>query len=427
MQARVAAGVPTGGQFAQSTRGEAGVALTTATKVKPSDVARVVRMLADDVDEAAIREQVGDHLFDAMDPKVLADKVEAELDRRAEAIVAQQWDPEGFAAEQAEAELRQTIEDSYASANHWARAKGVTERSRGVMDVDDLAQEGRLAILERQANGQVVNDPKAYGHTIIWGKANQAANTAVRQENRKALKLFNAECERQIAELDRPLTRAEEDQIATAIRENWHDQTRKPSADFRRFMGQMETSLNAFDSPEQADAFLTHAEMGVPGGASGLNDVVPDSYTDRALDAIEAERPGDLRDARRMLWNALAESNDTTPMVQPGTLSQRKVTASRADMAAHGKTPEFVKRAQESGMDEKEIEAAALTFGFATALNQAEDGETNAATEALFAPWGTTDPAVRQAVVDQMRRYPDYAEAMWDSALKLANNRNADK
>lgn len=345
-QTRVQAGIPTGGQFSQSLRDESGVSLAD---------------LADSfLDE-----------FDTDDT----------------------FDPAGHDA------VSRAVDNAYASARHWESRKGVRERSRGVMDVDDMAQEGMLAVLERQANGQVIDDSKAYAHTVIWGIANQAGNLAVRQEDRKALKMFNQAVDRKASSLGRRLTPSEEDQVATAIRNNWHDQRRKPSEDFRRYAGQMEVSMDASESDSAADYFMPHAPA-ADAEVRSVNDIAPGSFKDRALDAIEGHG-GDLRDARRMLWNALAEDG-AAPMVQAGTLSQRKVTSTRSDMAAY-------------------------PGGVTGALDAWERGENNSGTEALFAPWATTDEATRDQVVNQMRRFPGRSEDLWDSALKLANNRNADR
>lgn len=350
-QARVDAGVPAGGQFTTSQRAEAGIALD--------------------------------------DP--------ADLDGLADAFLAAADSDD--AAERAAVE--EAISNAYDSARHWEARKGVRERSRGVVEVDDIAQEALLAVLERQANGGTVHDVKGYMHTSAWGIANQAGNTAVRQENRKALKLFNTEVDRRVAALGRPLTSVEQDQIAADIRENWHDPRRKPSVDFRRYAGQMEVSMDAQESADAAGYLTPASTLGRPGEDNPF-EVRPGSALDRALDAVEGHA-GDRRDARRMLWNALAENSDGAPMVDAGTLSQRKVTAARAVMKSH-------------------------RGGVAGAIRDYENGRTNQAVDALFAPWGeNVSPSQKAAVVAQMNRFRERAEDLWDSALKLANTRNSER
>lgn len=342
-QTRVAAGVPTGGQFAASQRAESDLTLEDLTDAYLGEV----------------------------------DSTPEEID-----------------------EVRRTIDLAYDSARHWESRKGVRERSRGVIDVDDMAQEAALSILEREANGHVIKDKKGYMHTYAWGIAQQAGNHGVRQEDRKALKMFRTECSEREATLGRSLTRSEEDQIADDIRANWHDQRRKPTVNFRRFQGQMEVSMDAQESTDAVGYLLPNSVLGRPGEET--TEVAPGSYTDRALAAVEGHE-GDLRDARRMLWNALAEMSDNdVPMVRAGTMSQRKVTAARATLAQH-------------------------PGGVLGAARDWENGQSNAATEALLAPWGERSVDERQSVIDQMRRHPERAEDLWDSALKLANNRNADR
>lgn len=352
-QARVPAGVPTGGRFAVTASAESEIDLTDNT------------------------------------PEVLDRLTDQYLDT---------YEEPGTAAERDA--VQQTLDMAYESARHWEYRKGVRNRSGGLVDEDDIAQEAMLAVLEREANGHVIHDPKAYMHTYSWGIAQQAGNLGVRQENRKALRMFNEECDRREAARGEPLTSAEKDQVAVEIRDNWHDQKRKPSVDFRRYAGRMEVSMDAQESQDAANYLLPNSVMGQPGEENQF-EVRPGSYTDRALDAVDGIN-GDRRLAKRMLWNVLAENSDHgTPLVQVGTLSQRKVTAVRAAMA------------KQAG-------------GVLGAADAWESGQSDESTEALFAPWGTgASVAEQQAVVDQMRRYPDRAEALWTSALQLANTRHA--
>lgn len=434
MQPRVRPGVPAGGQFATSERSEAGVSLgrsTTLVAVSDDDFERVVEMMANYVDEDDIRAEFGDDVFDSIDRAELDARVDEELDRRAEAAVDAQWDPSTFSAQSDIDDVRQTIDQAYASANHWIRRLGVHERSRGLMDADDLAQDGVLTLLERQANGVEIANPKAYIHTSIRGVAGNAGSR-VRQEDRAALKQHVAACRDAESRLGRELTASESDAIAKHIRDNWHDQDRKPSKNFTQYAGAMEVSVDgAVAGHGESDGYGTSAEFlhqhGVfeePDQAS--RNAQPGSFTDRSLDAIEGHG-GTKRDARHMLWNALAENAESVPMVAAGTLSQNKVTAARALMAEYGSGPKAAERVRADGGTAKEIAAVALAAAINDALATWDRGETDEGTEALFAPWGETTPDVRDAIAAQIRRFPKHAEGMWGSALSLANNRNSNR
>lgn len=362
--ARVPAGIPTGGQFAEARRGEAELRLAEPT------------VGAGSTGQAS------------------AESASEGLDRAAEEYL-DTYDAAGASSEHAA--LQQTIDLAYDSARHWERQKGARDRSRGVIDEDDVAQEALLAVLERQANGHVVDDPKGYMHRCARSVAQRAGNEAVRQENRKALRMFNQASDQRAGELGRRLTRAEEDQIATSIRDSWHDPRHKPSADFRRYAGQMEVSIHA--SETQDTYLLPNSVLGQPGEENTF-EIRPGTFTDRAFDAAEGF-DGDLRHAKRLLWNALAEHSEETPLVQQGTLSQRKVTAMRAKMNTQ-------------------------PHGVLGAIDAWENGQHGPATDALFAPWGTDcPPEAQQAVVTQIRRFPERADALWNSAMQLANTRHA--
>ncbi|GAB2733298.1 hypothetical protein GCM10027273_10070 [Nocardioides pakistanensis] len=337
-QSRVAAGVPTGGQFAASVHAEADVALVAPDTVAYGDVYE---------DEAA--------------------------------------DHERFAA---------LLDMAEHSARHWAERKGTRDRSGGAIDTDDVAQDAVLAYLEAQANGHEIKSPQGYIHRAASNIA-ASAGSRVRAEDRKALVLFRDEVSRQEAAKGRQLSGREKDAIAQTIRDTWPDERHQPSKNFRRFAGQMEISMDAYETDEARDYVLPHTDLNA---GLGVNDVRPESSLDKALDAVEGHN-GDLRDARRLLWNALAEINDA-PTVRPGTLSQRKVTALRAEMSAY-------------------------PGGVATAARNWADGIDDQGTHALFAPWGEPNDRDRADIVALLGKHPDAAEAMWDSALKLANTRNA--
>lgn len=377
-------GIPVGGQFATSERGATSLRLCASR----ADLDEIAERIADGEDADDIRADLGD-----FDLEAITDRVEAILDQRAADAVDQAWDPGAYAARQEEEALRRVVTEAYASARRLNGRRGATDRSNGVIDVDDLAQEGPEAVIRAQSNGQTIVDPVRYAHKAIWAAAGRAGGE-LRSEDRRALKMLAERESEMVAVLGRPLNQREREAIAQDIYDNWHDPRHLPSRDFATNANARQASLD--------EMLVGGLDVTGSHGVGSMEDdqmyVAPGSYMDKALDAVEGIE-GDTRDARRMMWNALAEISGG-PLVEAGSLSQRKITEARALMKnAPG--------------------------GVHGALDKWEQGHSDAQTEAFFAPWGTQDPDVRDAVVAQMRRFNDRAEDMWVSALRFANTRNA--
>jgi hypothetical protein len=363
-------------------------------------------------------------------------------------------DPE-FAAElERENHARKLLEYADDSAAYLDHIKGYSRRSGGYMDSDDVASESVLHMLERQANGHVVSNEKSYLHTVAGGLARRATSNWTHISNAKALTMYTNAVGKAEGALGRTLTPTEKDAIANGIVENWDtsDKRARPDKNFRMYAGQTQVSLDSYETTEQADAAVANGTLRNAAAESSQNEVEAGSYIDRALDAVEGHG-GDMRDAKFLIWNALSENSaDAHLLMVKSGLSQNRVTAihkvMNADIAeriapqvdkrvaaavakAQGASAKALTRSQVEKISaearseaQRELTPAANRASAAAAVATWNSGKTNEITEAFFSPWGT-DPAARDAVCDQMSKYPDVSYDLWESALKLSNNRFA--
>ena len=124
-----------------------------------------------------------------------------------------------------------------------------------------------------------------------------------------------------------------------------------------------------------------------------VNDVAPGSWLDRGLDHIEGDERN-LREARKVLWNAMAERSGA-PIIERPHLGHRAVTQARKTITA-------------------DSDVVAMVDSW-------HDGALGAEQEkALFAPWGDIDEAKRADVARILSATPDYAYGIWDSAMRAA-------
>lgn len=332
---RVAAGVPAGGQFAVTERGEAGVSLR-------------------------------------------------------EPLALSAGTP--ITAEQAE-RITQAARES---ARFWVNT--MTRALNKSSAVDEFAQEATLHLLAYQRTHDV-RDAVGFLHT----KAREAMAATFNETNAHSYDIvaFGRFTERQaeMAEvMGRPLTGSEINALATQIRESY-PAGQRPTKAFHMTTQVRRVSVDAVTDEGRASSALTDAEAAMNQGTVNRY-VEPDSYLDRALSSAEDDNAHDVRHAKRLLWNAIAEVNDL-PMAAHSSLSQRKVTETRAVMAAY---PGGVHAAAEAHLD-----------------GRADNG-----TQALFAPFGDLTTAEKDGVAALMSRRGEHAVEMWNSAMFLANNQYAD-
>lgn len=267
-------------------------------------------------------------------------------------------------------------------------------------DQHDIAQEAMLQVLERVNKGGPITDFRQLVNSVTANVTVRATANKFRAEDRRAYRIFVAKRDEAQGLLGRSLTQREEDTLAQIVLDEWHDPRHKPSKDFR--------------TPHTVDSSLDRS-FGEDGGVestlgatlvnpeSSGHYIEPDSYMDRAFTALETTGAANKAEAKRFAWNAIAERADI-PLAAAGSLSQRKVTDLRKLMENH-------------------------EGGVIAACKNWNDGKDNAATEALFAPFGTLDVDGQEKVVGLLERIgagnPEKADTMWASAIAFSNNKHS--
>lgn len=292
-----------------------------------------------------------------------------------------------------------SIQDQAArSANYWDQRFGASRRT--LTEVEDIAQDSVLALLESQRNGVVVSNTGSYLVGAAKSMAARSLNTAVRHEDLRAYRMYKSQTAALAAELGRPLTSAEQDAVAENIRGDWPNPNNRPSQDFRRAAASHNISIQAPLGGGRGETVGTVVEEVLADREAVSNYVEPGSALDAALDAVEGHE-GDRRDARRLLWDALAPSVGA-PSVARQSLSVRRCTQLRAEMSTY-------------------------PGGVAGAVETWNHGVEDAGTAVLFAPFGDIDADQKDRVAELMTTSSERAEVMWSSALMLANRRKTDQ
>lgn len=288
-----------------------------------------------------------------------------------------------------------TVAEMVRSAHNAARRVGRRSMA-GHHDVEDAAQEGLLAVYEALARGNRVVDASAYAAVTARNKARVCRDTILSTTDRAAQ---NALHHRQLAfeqENHRVPTSREVSEMADEIRENWHDQRRRPSAGFEKLQrSPVVVDLSGPTSPVWSGLDAHASEYGIPGNEV---DDTPDSW----LSVQEAVSSGSLdgvklKNGDWFLAPAMAEVRDGV-MPGRGSLPHRQVATIRRTMADY---PGGVQAACEKWMM----------------------GEVDAGTEALFAPFGldvilpeADDEAREKALSNRVR--------MWERALSRTEEAN---
>lgn len=286
---------------------------------------------------------------------------------------------------------------SYDSASYWQNHYNQKGKSN-TMDLDDLAQETILAVLERVDKGASITDRRQMINSIAANQTVRATSNKFRAEDRRAYRTFIEKKEALEGVLSRSLTQVEQDKVAQQVLDEWHDPRHKPSKDFR--------------TPHTVDASLdrTFGEGdGVEStlGATLVNPensgyyIEPNSFMDRAHTAMEETGAAHKAEMKRLGYNALAEDAGS-PLALEASLSQRQVTKHRNTIKDLG-----------GGIGEA-----------CRAWEMADD--TEAVSAALFAPFGDLSTTDQQRVVDFLNKFSDtQKQGIWESAISFANTKHS--
>lgn len=289
---------------------------------------------------------------------------------------------------------------AYTSAEHWQRRYNQQEKSL-IVSKDDIAQETILRTLEALNRGNKITDFKQFVSSTAANVTVRATETVFRAEDRRAYRIFESQREAIEGEIGRPMTQREKDALETKVLDEWHDPRHKPSKDFRiarTFDRSLDAPINrgnGVDAGQSLGSMLADPE-------SDGHVIKPGSYMDRAHTAMEETGAAHKAEMKRLAWNAIAEDTGV-PLSNPGSLSQRQVTKHRGVLTEHKNS---VLRA-------------------CKAWSVGNDGEN---TEALFAPFGELGFEDQEKVVDMLERFEGQgegrAQAMWESAMAIANNKH---
>ncbi|MCU6479095.1 hypothetical protein [Arthrobacter sp. A2-55] len=286
---------------------------------------------------------------------------------------------------------------AYDSAQYWQRRYNQKDKSNTV-DLDDIAQETLLRVITELGKGKDVRNFKQLVSSIAANVTVRATENVFRAEDRVAWRIFEEKRTAMEHRENRSLTPSEIKALEQEVLDEWHDPRHKPSKEFM-IARTVDRSLDTpFGEGEGVEATLGGRLVSE---VESEDHVDPDSYTAQALAAIQEKGAKNKSRARRLAWNALAESAGT-PLAQPGILTMRQVSTHREAIADHD-------------------------GGVLGACKDWSNGLDSTATEALFAPFGDLDEDDQEKVVDVLERLGDArADQMWTSALAYSNVKYAE-
>lgn len=298
------------------------------------------------------------------------------------------------------------LQDLAAKLRLGARAAHPTNRVGQAWDAEDLQQEVLLQMLERgRARGNITEITPAYMNSVMRNTVARSVNAHSRGIGAENYAKVNSadlsawgEFARKVDEIElatgRMLSPSERDAVAEQIRDEWHDQRRKPTAGFHqhRFDQSMDAPLSGSDGESGAEA------MGLAGATpSAEEEYLAQSHYGPDTEAVMSmSRQGGA--TRKYGWNAICEARGI-PKQPHGTLNNRQIAA--------------VKKAV--GENNQEV---------LSALEEWESGLSNERTEALFRPFGAASQSHRAQVAEVMRDMPDRAGQLYSLALAGATERN---
>lgn len=277
----------------------------------------------------------------------------------------------------------------------YAASSGTTVHS---MEVDDLAQEAILAVLERRAKGEYKNIQNTFGylnHTArnIASRGGRSVRSADLSAMRQYKEWHSAYSQ---AHGHDPST-TECDEAAARIREewrpaNWDGVSRvdtRPSPHFRENVQGWERTRSNNMTEEVFDNVVS-----LDGTAAVSNYAEPGSALDVALshmeDLDENGKPiGNSRSGRKLAWNAIAESVDA-PKIDEPHLGHRAVSFAYATVTEDN---------------------------FLDAVEDARNGVKSPLTDALLSPWRNHDDDDQVRALDAFDQHPSYAYDLWTSAV----------
>ena len=281
-----------------------------------------------------------------------------------------------------------TLEEAFSEIGFWSRRYA----NRFGVDSDDVMQDAMLTYSslvkapdKPVTKKQIISAAKYAAIAAIKGRSNHRDDAA--------MAAYYDETARQMNDLGRALTAAEEDAIAADIREK--ATKNPPTHGFHR---------RAFeDTFSMADVTNSDSDRwGQATLASRVEDAVRDSEVDIILDDFEAgsagalvmeTAPSNLAQARRMAWRALSDVNTPSPV--ENSVSRRSATEIREEISAAGGAVKCAKMYERGLLD----------------------------SESIFTPFGKLDESGKDAVCRVLTRYPEYGDSLWLAVVSFAERR----
>lgn len=252
---------------------------------------------------------------------------------------------------------------------------------------DDLVQDTMEHLLRNKQRKPGIVLSRPYVSQVAFGAVGIAARGKLRAEDRKAMGIFVRRCE----EIERArgyrMSGKEKDELAAQIRADWHDPRHRPSVNFVEIASVRTYSLDAKTGDESSRTL---------GDTIADREDTDDSAVDPGTPAAEVLSGAltDEKTLRAKAWSIIA-SVSQAPDVEPGSVT--------ASAARRHKT-----RVSDAG-------------GVLAAVREWDSGDGDEATvEGLFAPFGQLDEGGRDRVCDLLRSKPQYAEHLYDAALRAA-------
>lgn len=289
---------------------------------------------------------------------------------------------------------------TYSSAAYWQNFYRQKDKSNH-MGLDDIAQESLLQVLKHVESGKPITNFRQLVNSVTANVTVRATANKFKAEDRLAYRRLEDKRNAFAEEHGRSWTQKEDDVMAQAVLDEWHDDRHKPSKDFRT-PWTVDTSLDATFGDDGGIESTLGATLVNP--ESSGHYIEPDSYMDKAMGALETTGAANKAEARRLAWNAIAERAEV-PLSRAGSLSQRQVTKHRGVIEQY--------KANDKG-------------GVLGACRDWSNNIDNEATEALFAPFGELTVDDQDKVVSMLERLgADKADDMWANAIAFANNKHS--
>lgn len=372
----------------------------------------------DDEDDSIVVDLDAVVASDEDDPYASAGAEGGQLDDMLAELAEEQNGP---AAPMTHEDVMRMIEETKKAARFANRSMGSSRRTP-VMSEEDIAAELQEVVLVAMKNGLTIRKRAAWLNTAALRIAAQAGG-AVHRADRAAHKLWSSKVAELEATLGHHLNQRQKDAIENAIVENWpkhRKQQLKPGFVARATVEQRMQSMDApveNGSETRMDPVDHRSPDAIVAGDVEDGSLAPESAAARALAAADGNGTFDRRERMYLSYEALAEVRGA-PAAVAGALSSNRAIAVRKAVREYSVV---------TGKD-KDGKDVTLT-GIPAALHTWDQGETDAGTEAFFAPWPGIDEGQRDDVAAVMRRYPDKAQDLWEAAVRNAapSRRIADK